>query len=140
MDKLTPEQRKRNMQSNKSCGTSIEMLLGKNMWNIGLRYRKNDKSVFGKPDFVFRKCKIAVFCDGDFWHGKDWSIHRDDHKSHADFWHNKIEHTMERDRKVTLQLMNDGWRVIRFWENEINDNPAECANIVKQVYNEFTKQ
>lgn len=72
MGTLSKEQRRKNMQVIKSKGSKIEKLLGKEMWKIGLRYRKNDKSVFGKPDFSFKKYKVAVFCDSEFWHGKDW--------------------------------------------------------------------
>jgi len=72
MDKLTKEQRRKNMQAIKSKGSKIEIMLAKAMWEKGLRYRKNDKTVIGKPDFTFKKYKIAVFCDSEFWHGKDW--------------------------------------------------------------------
>ena len=71
MDKLTPEQRHRNMQAVKSKGSKIELILGKALWRLNYRYRKNDKTVFGKPDFSFKMKKIAIFCDGEFWHGKD---------------------------------------------------------------------
>lgn len=74
MGTLSKEQRRKNMQAIKSKGSKIEKLLGKEMWKIGLRYRKNDKSVFGKPDFSFKKYKVAVFCDSEFWHGKDWEV------------------------------------------------------------------
>ena len=72
MDRLTKEQRYKNMSANKSKGTKLEILFGKLLWNAGVRYRKNDKTVFGKPDFVIRKMKIAIFCDGEFWHGRNW--------------------------------------------------------------------
>ncbi len=74
MANLSKEQRRKNMQAVKSKGSKIETLLGKEMWKKGLRYRKNDKSVFGKPDFTLKKYKIAVFCDSEFWHGKDWEV------------------------------------------------------------------
>src|SRR5690606_24511903 len=74
MANLSKEQRRKNMQAVKSKGSKIETLLGKEMWKKGLRYRRNDKTVFGKPDFTFKKYKIAVFCDSEFWHGKDWEI------------------------------------------------------------------
>ena len=72
MDRLTKEQRYKNMSANKGKGTKLELLFGKLLWNAGVKYRKNDKTVFGKPDFVIRKMKIAIFCDGEFWHGRDW--------------------------------------------------------------------
>ena len=72
MDRLTKEQRYKNMSANKGKGTKLELLFGKLLWNAGVRYRKNDKTVFGKPDFVIHKMKIAIFCDGEFWHGRNW--------------------------------------------------------------------
>ncbi|RLD46149.1 MAG: very short patch repair endonuclease, partial [Bacteroidetes bacterium] len=72
MDRHTPKQRKRNMQAVKSAGSKIEKTLGKALWKKGFRYRKNVKTIFGKPDFVLRKYNIVIFCDSEFWHGKDW--------------------------------------------------------------------
>ena len=72
MDKLTPEQRHRNMVAVKSKGTQIEDLLAKAMWQAGLRYRRNDKTVFGHPDFSHKGKKIAIFSDGEMWHGRNW--------------------------------------------------------------------
>ena len=69
MDRLTPEQRHKNMQANKGKDSKIEILLRQELWSRGLRYRKNAKSVYGHPDIVFISKKIAVFCDGEFWHG-----------------------------------------------------------------------
>lgn len=74
MDKLTTEQRRKCMQASKSRDTKPEILLGKALWKLGLRYRKNDKSIFGKPDFSFKKYKIVVFVDGEFWYGKDREV------------------------------------------------------------------
>ena len=72
MDKLNKEQRRKNMQAVKSYGSRIEVLLAKELWKRGYRYRKNNKKVYGKPDFTFKKYKIAIFVDSEFWHGKDW--------------------------------------------------------------------
>lgn len=130
MDKLTPEQRKRNMQANKAKGTKIEVLLAKKLWHLGFRYRKNDKTVYGKPDIVFKSKKLAIFCDGEFWHGKDWAIHKADHKSHQQFWYNKIEGNIARDKKVNEELKNEGWRVLRFWETDIEKNTDRCLEII----------
>src|SRR5690554_8238162 len=98
MDKLTKEQRRKNMQAVKSKGSKIETLLAKALWKKGYRYRKNDKTVFGKPDLTFKKYKIAIFVDSEFWHGKDWEKRKHDHKTNQDFWHAKIE----RDRKSVV--------------------------------------
>ena len=96
------------MAANKSKGTKLEITFGKLLWNAGVRYRKNDVSVFGKPDFVIRCHKIAIFCDGEFWHGRDWEIRKNDHKSNCDFWHSKIERNIERDKEVNMELQKQG--------------------------------
>lgn len=139
MDKLTPEQRKRNMRANKGAGTSIETILGKAMWKAGLRYRKNVTTIFGKPDFVFKGRKIAVFCDGEFWHGRHWEQRKLDHKSNKQFWIAKIERNIERDREVTETLENDGWKVLRFWETDIKKNIHHCIAQVQQTYENANK-
>ena len=76
MDKLTKEQRSRNMQAVKSTGSKIEKILAKELWRIGYRYRKNDRKVFGSPDIVMKRFKLAIFVDSEFWHGKNWSIQK----------------------------------------------------------------
>ena len=123
------------MQANKSKGTKIELILGKALWNIGLRYRKNDKTVFGRPDFVFKSKKIAIFCDGEFWHGRDWENRKNDHKSNQKFWIEKIEHNIERDIKVNIKLNDDGWTVLRFWESDIKNDMDNCLRIIKRAIN-----
>ncbi len=122
MDKLTKEQRKKNMRAVKSKGSKIEVRLAKALWKKGYRYRKNDKTVFGKPDITFKNLKIAIFCDSEFWHGKDWDIKKHEHKSNIKFWHKKIERNIERDKEVNKQLLKDGWKVLRFWGKEIEKN------------------
>ncbi|MGL4328185.1 MAG: very short patch repair endonuclease, partial [Tannerellaceae bacterium] len=111
MDKLTPEQRKKNMRAVKSKGSKIEETLAKQLWNQGIRYRKNNKSIFGTPDFTIKKFKIAIFCDGEFWHGKDWEIRKHDHKTNQDFWFHKIEKNIQRDLLVNERLKKEGWTV-----------------------------
>ncbi len=130
MDRLTKEQRRKNMQAVKCKGTSIELLLGKALWSKGVRYRKNDKSVFGKPDFTIKKLKIAIFCDSEFWHGKNWEERKFDHKSNQEFWIPKIERNMERDKEVNAALETQGWTVIRFWGKQIKKELDHCVQIV----------
>ncbi len=120
----------KNMQAVKSSGSQIETMLGKALWLEGLRYRKNDRTVFGKPDFTLKKYKIAVFADSEFWHGKDWEVRKLEHKSNVEFWHKKIERNMERDREVNERLKQEGWSVIRFWGKHIKKNLAECVEKV----------
>ena len=133
MDKLTPEQRKKCMQSNKSTGTKPELVLAKAMWALGLRYRKNSGSIFGKPDFSFKKYKVVVFVDGEFWHGKDWERKKAEIKGNREFWITKIERNIRRDMEVTGRLKADGWTVLRFWSNDVIKNTICCAEKVKEI-------
>ena len=133
MDKLTPEQRKKCMQSNKSTGTKSELVLAKAMWALGLRYRKNSGSIFGKPDFSFKKYKVAVFVDGEFWHGKDWERKKAEIKGNREFWITKIERNIRRDMEVTGRLKAEGWTVLRFWSNDVVKNAGCHAEKVKEI-------
>jgi DNA mismatch endonuclease Vsr len=133
MDILTNEQRRKNMLAVKSKGSKIEIILGKGLWSAGLRYRKNDKSVLGKPDFTFKKYKVAVFCDSEFWHGKNWDKRKHEHKSNIDFWHKKITGNIERDRTVNKKLKADGWKVLRFWGKDIERNFLFCVSKIKEA-------
>lgn len=136
MDKLTKEQRRENMQAVKNKDSKIELMLGKALWRKGFRYRKNDTSVFGKPDFTFKKYKIAVFCDSEFWHGKNWEERKYDHKTNIEFWHKKIERNIERDKEVNEELNNQGWIIIRFWGQDIKKNLLLCVEKVENAINE----
>lgn len=107
------------MQAVKSHGSKIEIALSQELWKRGYRYRKNDRTVFGKPDLTFKKIKLAIFIDSEFWHGKNWAIRKYDHKSNQDFWHTKIERNIQRDKEVNHSLKKDGWKVLRFWGKEI---------------------
>lgn len=133
MDNHTPEQRHKNMKAIKNKGTKIENMLQKELWHRGLRYRKNSKFVYGKPDIVFIRKKVAVFCDSEFFHGYDWENKNKEIKSNREFWIPKIEKTMERDRKVTEILTSEGWTVLRFWGNDIKKNLTKCADKIESV-------
>lgn len=130
MDKLTPEQRHKNMQAVKNKDSQIELLLRKELWKQGLRYRKNSKAVYGHPDIVFIGKKVAVFCDSEFWHGYDWENRKNDIKSNREFWITKIERNMARDVEVNNYLREHGWTVLRFWGKEIQRNVERCAEII----------
>ena len=129
----TKEQISYNMHRVKSKDTKIEVMLRKELWSRGLRYQKNSKKVFGKPDIVFIGKKVAVFCDSEFWHGYDWDNKKKEFKSHQDFWISKIERNIERDKEVPPTLDSEGWTVLRFWGNEIKKDVAGCAEIVKKA-------
>ena len=140
MDKLTKEQRRKNMQAVKSKGSKIETLLAKELWERGFRYRKNNKTVFGKPDLTFKKYKIAIFVDSEFWHGKDWDTKKLEHKSNQEFWYNKIERNIQRDSEVNESLLKNGWEVIRFWGKEIEKELLTCVRKIEDKINEIERQ
>lgn len=125
-----------NMSQIKSKDTTIELLLRRELWQRGLRYRKNSKNLCGKPDIAFIRKKIAVFCDSEFWHGYDWEHRKSDFKKHQDFWIPKIERNMQRDREVTAALEQDGWVVLRFWGKDIKKNPSACADEIERIFKE----
>ncbi len=132
----TQEEIAKNMRSNKSKDTKPELMLRKELWKRGLRYRKNYRKVIGKPDIVFVSKKIAIFVDGKMWHGYDWKNQKNDFKSHRKFWIPKIERNIERDKEVTEQLQNDGWTVLRFWDFDIKQHLSDCADKIENIYNE----
>lgn len=131
---LTKEQITRNMRSNKCKDTKPELMLRKELWGRGMRYRKNYKALPGKPDLVFTKAKLVVFVDGKMWHGYDWEHQKNDFKSNREFWIPKIERNMERDREVTKELTEQGWQVIRFWDFEIKNNFDSCVDRIEKAY------
>ena len=131
MDRHTPEQRSKNMRAVKSKGSKEEVLLAKALWQLGYRYRKNNKTVFGKPDLTFKKYKLAVFVDSEFFHGKDWEIKKHEIKSNQNFWHKKIERNIERDKEVTTYLEQNGWTVLRFWSTTVKKNLESCIHQIE---------
>lgn len=135
MDNLTKEQRHKNMKNIKSKDTSIENKLRKALWEKGYRYRKNYKELPGKPDIVLTKYKIVIFCDGEFFHGKDWEIlkPRLENGDNSEYWVKKIARNIERDEEVDKQLLFLGWTVIRFWGKDIKKDVNECVKVIEEV-------
>ena len=135
MDNHTPEQRRRNMKAVKNKGSKIETMLQKELWHRGLRYRKNAKTVYGKPDIAFIGTKVAVFCDSEFFHGKDWEVLKPqlERGKNAEFWINKISNNQHRDDEVNKQLQFLGWTVIRFWGKDIMKNTDECIRVIEEA-------
>ena len=136
MDRLTPEQRRKNMRAVKNKDSEIELLLRKELWSRGVRYRKNVNKITGKPDLAFVGKKVAVFCDSEFWHGYDWDVKKHEIKSRQDFWIPKIERTIQRDKEVNQRLQEQGWTVLRFWGKDIRRDPAACADLIVKVLKE----
>ena len=130
MDCMTTEQRSKNMRAIKSHDTKIEVILRKALWHQGIRFRKNFKVCSCKPDIVLTKYKIAIFCDGDFWHGNDkYTV-----KKNANFWNEKIKTNIERDLRNTIELRDNGWTVLRFWGTEIKKDLDYClTEILKAI-------
>lgn len=124
------------MQAVKATGSKIEVALAKALFARGHRYRKNDRSVFGKPDLTFKRLKIAVFVDSEFWHGKDWGERKHDHKSNKHFWHSKIEKNIQRDKVVNAHLLKEGWKILRFWGEDIQKNLGSCITKIEKAINE----
>ena len=133
LDYHTAEQRSKNMKAVKNKGSKIETMLQIELCHRGLIYRKNVKTVYGKPDIAFIGKKVAVFCDSEFFHGYDWENKNKEIKSNRDFWIPKIEKNMARDKAVTEKLKSDGWIVLRFWGNEIKRNLSQCADKIESV-------
>ncbi len=125
-----------NMKSVKASGSKIEQILGTALWGVNLRYRKQYSKLPGKPDFVFVKKKLAIFCDSHFWHGYKWEEKKLEHKSNKKFWYNKIERNIKRDKEVNNMLKEMGWKVIRFWEHEIKEDVGKCVTKVKEKINQ----
>jgi len=125
MDCVTPEERSRIMSLIRSSNTKDEVRLAKAMWHLGYRYRKNNRKVFGTPDFTFKKLKIAIFVDSEFFHGKDWET-RKKPQTNPEFWIKKIERNMQRDIEVNAYLESQNWKILRFWSNDIKKNLDSC--------------
>ncbi len=135
MDNLTPEQRRKNMQHIRSKDTEIEVIFRKALWHRGYRYRKNVKDLPGKPDIAITKYKIAIFCDSEFFHGKDWDILRLrlENGNNPEYWIKKIARNIERDDEISKQLFAMGWTVLRFWGNDIKKHTEECVKVVEEA-------
>lgn len=134
MDNLTKEQRHKAMSHIKSHDTSIELKLRRALWKRGYRYRKNDQKLPGKPDIVLTKYKIAIFCDGEFFHGKDWEVLRPRLRQgrNGEYWENKIAKNKERDDEINKRLLFLGWTVIRFWGKDILKDTDQCVKVIQE--------
>ena len=127
------EKRRHTMSQIKSKDTSIEVSLRKALWQAGIRYRKNYSKLPGTPDIAITKHRIAVFCDGEFWHGKDWEKKKSSIKSNREYWIKKIERNIYRDNETRAKLQNCEWTVVRFWGSEIRDDVEGCVEEIKDI-------
>ncbi len=126
------------MSAIKSKNTRPELMLRRALWEKNLRYRIHYGKLPGKPDIVFTKQKVVVFCDGDFWHGHNWAIRNmasldEELESYSDFWKNKIRRNMERDEENNKMLKSMGWMVVRIWESDIKKNVEDCVTAIEEA-------
>ena len=121
------------MQRVKSKNTKIEIILRKELWKRGLRYQKNVKDIFGKPDIVFKGKQLVVFTDSEFWHGKQFLEGKAIPKTNMEYWVNKFKRNIERDKKVNKKLQDEGWTVLRFWGIDIKKNVSNCADTIERT-------
>lgn len=142
MDDMTAAQRKRNMQHIRSSDTEIEIKLRKALWHSGIRYRKNYRNLPGKPDIAITKYKIAIFCDGEFFHGKDWDQLREKltKSNNSNYWKKKIQRNIERDLEVDAAIKSLGWKVLRFWGNDIKKDLDACISVVIEAIHDSMMQ
>lgn len=132
------------MSSIPSKNTKPEMLLRKELHSRGFRYRVNYKSLPGKPDVAFTKARLAVFVDGDFWHGHNWAIRgygslEEELERYSQYWKDKILRNIERDQEVNEALANMNWTVLRFWESDIKTDLNKCIQEVEIEYRQLTE-
>lgn len=133
-DRITKEQRSKNMSHIRSKDTSIELKVRKYLFSLGYRYRVNYKKLPGKPDIVFTKKKIAIFIHGCYWHGHNCnSRYAHISKSNTNYWNTKIQRNQERDKRNIEQLEKDSWKVIVLWECEIKDNFEEIKTKLELI-------
>ena len=129
------EKSHKNMSKIHGRDTSIELILRKALWKKGYRYRKNYKESPGRPDIVLTKYKIAIFCDGEFFHGKDWEVlkPRLEQGKNPEYWVKKIQRNIDRDDEKDKELLFQGWTVIHFWGKDIITNTDECVRVIEET-------
>lgn len=135
-----PETISKQMSKIRSQDTSIEIQLRKALWHKGYRYRKNDKRLPGSPDIALTKYKIAIFCDSEFFHGKDWEILkiRLAKGNNPEYWLKKIERNRARDWENDRRLLFLGWTVIHFWGKDILKHTDECIQAIEETIWDIT--
>lgn len=133
---ITSKKRSILMSRIKSRDTIPELKLRKGLWSQGFRFSKKDSKLIGKPDIVLNKYKVAVFIDGEFWHGYRWKEKRKKIKDNRKYWIPKIEKNILRDKRTNKALRENGWKVIRFWEQQIKKDLPKCIQKIKNVIKE----
>lgn len=127
--KTSPEISKR-MSRVKLKKNKFEHQLSSELWKNGLRYRLNYKELPGSPDIAILKYQIAIFVDGEFWHGKDFDIRKASLKNNSAYWIEKIEENISRDNRNDKELTKQGWIPIHFWTRDVQENLSECVRCI----------
>ncbi len=122
----TDEATSKRMANVKLKNGTEENILAKRLWHEGIRYRLNYKKLPGSPDIAITKYKVAVFVDGEFWHGYDWENRKPKLKRNRDYWIEKIEENIARDKRVDEELHKQGWKTLHFWSKEVKNDPYAC--------------
>lgn len=135
MDNLTKEQRRRNMQNIRSANTKAELFVARELRKRKIYFARNVKNIFGRPDFVFRRIKVALFIDSDFWHGHPERCIMP--KSNLRYWNKKIRRNKERDREVNRSLRKNGWKVLRIWEQAIRKKPENSIRKIIDLLQKY---
>lgn len=130
VDRLTPKQRSDLMSRVRGRDTAIELSVRSALRRCGLQFQKNSRGLPGTPDIVFPVQKVAVFIDGDFWHGYRYPVWRDKLQP---FWQIKIQTNRLRDRRNFAKLRRMGWRVIRLWQHDVERDLTGCLARVKRA-------
>jgi DNA mismatch endonuclease, patch repair protein len=122
-------------RANKRRDTIHEVLLRSMLWRMGLRFRKNVTELPGKPDIVFPSVRVTVFCDGDFWHGRNWEELQGKlaQGTNSGYWVAKIKTNRNRDQRINSLLEAQGWHVVRVWETDVKEDPVAVATKIKAI-------
>lgn len=137
-DNLTPDQRRKTMQSIRSKGTIPEIIVARELKHRKIYFAQHVKSILGQPDFVFRRKKVAVFIDSDFWHGNPLKFIMP--KSNINYWGPKIERNRKRDKEVTSGLEKEGWKVIRLWESDLKKDFKKSFDKILQALQDIKQK
>ncbi len=127
----TSKKRSAQMSKIRSRNSKPELILRKALWSKNIRFRLHDKSLPGTPDIVIKKYKLAIFVDGEFWHGFDWKKNKERIKSNRLFWIPKIERNMQKDIRVNKALRDLDYVVFRFWTQDILKNLPIVINQIE---------
>ena len=136
----TTKKRSKMMSKIRGKNTKPEMRFRRALWAKGIKYRVDSRKLPGRPDVSIRKYKLAIFVDGEYWHGYNWEERRKKVKTNREFWIPKIERNIQRDREVNAQLQALGFKVFRFWESEVKKELETCINQVSDYIEDFKKE